>query len=227
MDSCCFLRYEDYFQPQRRGLSGWEDVQRDHRSANRLNTCASQRLEVENTVRNLTISGTPPARLVEDLTARKSKADRRRSSDFVHLDPDLRRDSLRESGLASASRSGKQGTDAHGTTRRRPRRYFYIFRPIQGSQEGLDGSILLRRTKQHVLHGWQELTKLYQQGHRSKNPWRAGCVITRTSLTNSRERTSLMSRRNVCDCGAESSRQRWRRAFNGLEEKLRPTAPGA
>jgi hypothetical protein len=45
--------------------------------------------------RDLTIDGVSLARLVEDLSIRRNKKDRRCAHELVHFDPDLRRESLK------------------------------------------------------------------------------------------------------------------------------------
>jgi len=109
--------------------------------------------------RDLTIDGVSLGRLVEELSIRRNKKDRRCADELLHFDPDLRRESLKRKpgwrpllGLGSkeAQRIAQNGVGKGDL--------FLFFGPLRAVQKDWAGRYRYAGPKQHLIHGWLQIS---------------------------------------------------------------------
>jgi hypothetical protein len=112
--------------------------------------------------RDLTIHNVSLARLVEDFSA--SRTERRSGDEFVHLDPDLRRDSLpRKSGWRPLL--GLENTARLENSGVKEGDLFLFFGPFCPVEKGADGRYrYTREPKRHIIHGWLQIGRIVKAG---------------------------------------------------------------
>ena len=116
--------------------------------------------------RDLTVADVPLAALVEHLSARKAKRDRRCADEFVHFDPDLRHGSLKRmpgwQPLLGLGRNHPARLAEKGVGKGAIFLFFGPFRRVYKDSTGryryAPGS------KQHVIHGWLQIGHMLKAG---------------------------------------------------------------